>query len=146
MRRRRYLSGLSSAIGFSLVGCTSTNDEQEGDPNEAYRNAFRTTLTDAGITIRTFEVSDGVADLEYVPAEATEASVEESVQTAARAYYDRIYGGWDVDRLEAAAFIDGTLVATWRMESEWVRQHRDGDITRDELGEKIQGTVERHDE
>lgn len=146
MHRRRYLAGLSTALGLSLVGCTGTNDKAQGDPNEAYRNAFRSTLTDAGITIRTFEVSDGVVDLEYVPAEATEASVEESVQTAGRAYYDRIYGGWDVDRLEAAAFIDGSLVATWRMESEWVRQHRDGDITREELGEKIQGTVERHDE
>lgn len=145
MHRRRYLAGLSTAVGLSLVGCTS-NEPENGDPNEAYRNAFRTTLTDAGITIRTFEVNDGVVDLEYVPAEATEASVEASVQTAARAYYDRIYGGWDVDRLEAAAFIDGSLVATWRMESKWVRQHRDGDITRDELGEKIQGTVERHDE
>ncbi|MEF8914041.1 hypothetical protein [Natronomonas sp.] len=80
------------------------------------------------------------------PAEATEASIEESVRTAGRAYYDRIYGGWDVDRLDAAAFIDGSLVITWHMKSEWVRQHRDGDMSRDELGEKIQATVERHDE
>lgn len=146
MHRRRFLAGLSTALGLSIVGCTSTNDEPQRDPSEVYRNAFRTALTDAGITIRAFEVSDGVVDLEYAPAEATEESVEESVRTGARAYYDRIYGGWDVDRLEAAAFIDGTLVATWRMESKWVSQHLDGDITREELGEKIQGTVERHDE
>lgn len=146
MHRRRYLAGLSTALGLAFAGCTGSGTEQS-DPNEAYRNAFRTTLTDEGITIRRFEVGEGgVVELEYAPADATEASVEESVRTAGRAYYDRVYGGWDVDRLDATAFIDGSLVATWRMESQWVRQHRDGDISRDELGEKIQATVERHDE
>lgn len=144
MRRRRYLAGLAALSGLCLAGCT--DDQPETDPNEAYRNAFRTALTDAGITIRTFEVRGGVVDLEYVPAEATEKSIEESIQTAARAYYDRVYGGWDVDRLSAAAYIDGSLVASWRMESEWVQQHRDGDISRSELGEKIRATVERYDE
>ncbi|WP_336136845.1 hypothetical protein [Natronomonas amylolytica] len=145
MRRRRYLAGLSTALGVAFVGCTDDGTERS-DPNEAYRNAFRTTLTDEGITIRRFEVREGVVALEYAPAEATEASVEESVRTAGGAYYDRIYGGWDVDRLEAEVFVDGSLVATWHMESRWVRQHRDGDISRDELGEKIQATVKRHDE
>lgn len=143
MRRRRYLAGLAALFGLCLAGCT--DDQPEADPNEAYRNAFRTALTDAGIAIRAFEVREGVVDLEYVPAEATEESIEESIQTAARAYYDRVYGGWDVDRLSAAASIDGSLVATWRMESKWVQQHRDGDISRSELGEKIRATVERYD-
>lgn len=143
MRRRRYLAGVSTVFSLAVLGCTS--DEAESDPSEAYRNAFRTTLTDEGIAIRRFEVNDGVVALEYVPADATEASVEASVETIARAYYDRIYGGWEVDRLDAAAFIDGSRVATWHMESRWVQQHRDGDISRDELGAKIEATVERHD-
>lgn len=146
MRRRRYLAGLSATVGLAVVGCTSNESNANADPNEAYRNAFRTTLTDEGISIRQFAVNDGVVDLEYVPAEPTEEGVENSIHTTARAYYDRVYGGWDVDRLEAAAFIDGSLVATWHMESRWVEQHRDGDISRDELGEKIEATVERHDE
>jgi hypothetical protein len=146
MHRRRYLAGLATGLGLTLVGCTGSQPSTEGDPNGAYRNAFRSALTEADITIRNFAVSEGVLDLEYAPAEATEASVEESVRTIARAYYDRIYGGWDVERMEAAAFVDDSLVATWRMESEWVQQHLDGDISRDELGEKIQGSVERHGE
>jgi hypothetical protein len=146
MHRRRYLAGLATGLGLTLVGCTGSKPADEGDSNEAYRNAFRDALTEADITIRTFAVSEGVLDLEYVPAEATEASVEESVRTIARAYYDRIYGGWDVDRMDAAAYIDDSLVATWRMESEWIQQHLDGEISRDELGEKIQGSVERHGE
>jgi hypothetical protein len=119
VHRRRYPAVLSTA----LVGCT-----------------------DDGITVRRFEVRQSVVDLEYAPAEATEASVEDSVRTAGRAYYDRIYGGWDVGRLDAAAFVDGSLLVTWHMESEWVQQHRDGDISREELDEKSRATVERYDE
>lgn len=143
MRRRRYLVGLSTATGLALAGCTNDDDS---DPNEAYRNAFRSVLTDDGHTIREFEVDGGVVDLEYVPAEPTEEGVEASIQTIARAYYDRVYGGWDVDRLDAAVYVDGSLVATWRMESAWVQQHRDGDISRDELGEKVEASVEEYED
>lgn len=141
MYRRTYLAGACLA----LAGCSGSEGRQRDD-SEVYRSALRETLEADGITVRDITVEDAVVDLEYEPAEPTEESVEESIHTTARAYYDRVYGGWEVDRLNSGVHVDETLVATWHMESQWVQQHRDGDISRGELGEKVEETVEQHEE
>lgn len=55
-------------------------------------------------------------------------------------------GGWTARLLDASVYIDGSLVATWRMETAWIDAYLDGEITRDELGERVAASVERYDD
>jgi len=154
MRRRRYLVSCALAAGSVSAGCTGDSETEDDDGrNDAYRRAFREELTEAGMEVLALGIDEGVVDLAYAPGDLPpdadetkyEARIEATVETGARAYYDRVYGGWDVERLDAAVRVDDSLVATWHMESAWVRQHLDGDITREELGRKVEGSVERRD-
>ena len=72
--------------------------------------------------------------------------VEASVDDAARAFFDRVYGGWDVIGLDATVRIDGEVVATWRMEQSWIDAYLDGEMTREELAGKVEDSVERRDQ
>lgn len=150
MRRRRYLLACSS-LGTALAGCTggSSGDATETEAAAAqttYEDAFREALGREGIEIRDLTYDDGAVVVAYVPAEPTEEGVEESIQVAARAYFDRVYGGWNADRLDASAYVDDSLVATWHMETAWIDAYLAGEITREELGQRVEDSVERHDD
>lgn len=150
MRRRGYLVSCS-LVGVTLAGCTGgdtsepTETEAAADQT-AYEDAFRDALSREGIAIRDLTYEDGSVRLEYEPAEPTEAGVEQSIEVAARAYFDRVYGGWNAARLDASAYVDGSLVATWRMETAWIDAYLAGEITRDELGQRVEDSVERFDD
>lgn len=152
MDRRRYLALL--AAGSPLAGCTGDQGPDVGsdaDDSEVRRDALREALVREDIEVHELRVDGERVDLVYsppAPEDADEAAyeqqVEETIEVTARAFYRRVRGGWDVEGLDATVRVDGSVVATWRMESEWVAQHRSGDITREELREKIEATVERH--
>lgn len=149
MRRRRYLLACAS-LGLPLAGCTGDDGEatetEAAAAQNAYEEAFRDALEGEGIEILDLSYDDGVVRLEYVPAEPTEASVEESIEVGARAYFDRVYGGWNADRLDASAYLEGSLVATWHMETGWIDAYLAGEISREELGQRVEDSVERHDD
>lgn len=146
MQRRRYLSLCLAGAAVTTAGCSSDGGADTTPRDAVYGDAFREELTDEGITIRTFSTASGTVTLEYEPSNPTEDGVRESINTTARAFFDRVYGGWHVERLEATVFVDGTVVATWEMRRRWIEAYLDGDITRDQLGEKVEASVERHDE
>lgn len=145
MWRRRYLSLCAVTASGAIAGCSSGADSNATPRDAVYENALRDRLTDSGITVRRLSNTNGTVNLEYVPAEPTEASVETSIDTTATEFFNRVDGGWGVDVLEARIYIDGSLVATWQMERTWIEAYLDGDISRDELGEKVRASVERHD-
>lgn len=152
MRRRQYLRGCLLAGSAALAGCSGgdgTATESDDGASEVRREAFREALTESGITVRELAVDDaGHVNVEYEPAEPTEESVRNSIDTAARAYFDRVYGesGWAVERLDASVVIGGRLVATWHMKSEWIEQYLEGRISREEMAARVEDSVERHDE
>lgn len=139
MRRRQYVALAVAA----LAGCTTTDDDDD-DRSHVYEHAMQSALEDDGATVHELSVEENVAEIEYTPAEPTEESIQASIETGARAVYDRVYGGWDVDRLDARVVVDGELVVTWHVEREWVEQHRAGEISRDEFGRLVEDSVEEH--
>lgn len=149
MRRRRYLAAFA-VIGVALAGCTDgdpeTTETEAAAAQTAYEDAFREALAREDVEVRELAYDDGRVRVEYRPAEPSEASVEESIQVAARAYFDRVYGGWNAARLDASVYVDGSLVATWHMETAWIDAYLDGEITRDELGQRVEDSVERYDD
>lgn len=152
MDRRRYLALL--AAGGAFAGCTDDGQEVEAetDDSEVRREALREALVREDIEVEELRVEGERVELVYSPPDLPEdadeadyeARVEETIETTARAFYRRVRGGWDVEGLDATVLVDGTMVATWRMESEWIERHRAGEITREELRAKIEATVERH--
>lgn len=153
MLRRRFVALCALAASGGLAGCTNDDGEDDsGSTGSVYRQAFRDALTDEGIEVRALTNEDGRVELTYAPGglgsdadeDDYEARIEETVGIAAEAYFDRVYGGWDVTRLDATVEVEESVVATWRMESEWIQRYLDGDISRDELGAKVEESVERH--
>jgi hypothetical protein len=151
MRRRQYLACVTLASSALVAGCSGSDEttpESDGGSSDIRREAFRDALTEDGITVRELVIDDDShVNLEYEPAEPTEESVRDSIDTAARAFFDRVYGesGWAVERLDARVVVDGTLVATWHMKSKWIEQYLDGRISREEMAARVEDSVERHD-
>jgi hypothetical protein len=145
VRRRRYLAGVALAA-TPLAGCSGDGNGAATVTNQGavYREAFVDAIDRNDHVVRTLEVETRVA-LEYTPAAASEEGVRESVNDVARAFFDRVNGGWGVDGLDASVLIEGSLVATWNMERDWIEAYVDGDISRDELGKRVEDSVERHD-
>ena len=145
MRRRSYL--LAVAAGLPLAGCSGDNGAgtatERGDGVKA--NALRDAVEREGHAVRELSVGERVA-LAYTPREPTEEGVRESIDDVARAFFDRVYGGWDVAGLDAEVRIDGVVVATWRMEQSWIDAYLDGEMTREELARKVEDSVERRDQ
>jgi len=148
VRRRRYLAGYALAVGsLGTAGCTGDDGGDRATvetDQEVYADALRDAVGDAGHSVHELSVADRVF-LAYSPQEPTERGVEESIEDVGRAFFDRVYGGWDVDGLDARVRIDGALDATWRMEREWIASYIDGDLDREELGRRVKESVERHD-
>ncbi len=138
MLRRRCLVVAAVAV----AGCSGSASETPTGDDDAYRTAFREAVERAGHTVRSLSVGDRVR-LVYSPAEASEAGVRTSVEDVSRAFFDRVYGGWEPAGLDARVRIDGDLVATWRMERAWIESYLDGDIDREELAARVEDSVER---
>ncbi len=145
MRRRRYVAGIALAAAAPLAGCSGNGNGAATVTNQSavYREALVNAVEDDGHVVRDVTV-DGRVALTYSPAEGTRDGVEASIRDVSRAFFDRVYGGWTVEGLDARVRIDGTLVATWRMERRWIESYLAGDITRDELGQRVEESVERH--
>ena len=145
MQRRSYL--LAVAAGLPLAGCSGDDGAEtateRGDSVKA--NALRDAVESEGHAVRELSVGERVA-LTYTPREPTEEGVRESIDDVARAFFDRVYGGWDVAGLDATVRIDGEVVATWRMERSWIAAYLDGEMTREELAGKVEDSVERRDQ
>ena len=138
MLRRRWLVVAAAAV----AGCSGGTDDTPTDGSDAYRMAFRAAVERAGHAVRSLSVDDRVR-LVYSPAEPTEAGVRASVEDVSRAFFDRVYGGWEPAGLDARVRIGGGLVAVWRMERAWVESYLDGDIDREELATRVENSVER---
>jgi hypothetical protein len=146
VRRRRYLAGIAVATAAPVAGCSGDGDGAATVTNrgDVYRGAFIDAVESDGHDVTTLTVDTRV-DLEYTPAEASEPGVRQSINDVARAFFDRVYGGWDVEGLDAGVQVNGSLVATWNMERAWIEAYVDGDISREELGRRVEDSVERRD-
>lgn len=146
VRRRRYLAGIAVATAAPVAGCSGDGDGAATVTNqgEVYRNAFVDAVERNGHVVETLAVDTRV-DLEYTPAEAPEEGVGESINHVARAFFDRVNGGWAVEGLDAGVLIEASVVATWHMERAWIEAYVDGDISREELGRRVEDSVERRD-
>ena len=144
VRRRRYLAWIAVATAVPVAGCSDAGDGAATVTNrgDVYRDAFVDAVERAGHAVATLAVHTRV-DLEYTPAEASEPGVRQSINDVARAFFDRVYGGWDVEGLDAGVRIEGSIVATWRMERSWIEAYVEGDISREELGQRVEDSVER---
>ena len=145
VQRRSYL--LAATAGLPLAGCTDDDGTEtpteRGDGVKA--NALRDAVESEGHAVRDLSVDERV-DLAYTPWEPTEEGVRESIDDVARAFFDRAYDGqWGVSGLDAAARIDGEVVATWRMEQSWIDAYLDGEMSREELAARVEDSVERRD-
>lgn len=150
MHRRRYLVACA-LLGVGIAGCTGDDpagptETEAASAQTTYEEAFRDALEREGIEVLELAYDDGRVIVEYEPAARSEAGVQESIEVAARAYFDRVYGGWNAALLDVSVSIDGSLVATWHMDSEWIDAYLDGEITREELGQRVEESVERHDD
>ena len=146
VRRRRYLAGIAVATAAPVAGCSGDGNGAATVTNqgEVYRNAFVDAIERKGHVVATLAVDTRV-DLEYTPDEPSEEGVGESINHVARAFFDRVNGGWAVEGLDAGVLIEGSLVATWHMERAWIEAYDDGDISREELGRRVEDSVERRD-
>ena len=146
MRRRRYLAGFAVATAAPVAGCSGEGDGPATvtDKSDVYRDAFVDAIERNGHVVATLAVDTRV-DLEYTPAETSEEGVKESINHVARAFFDRVTGGWAVEGLDAGVLIEGSVVATWTMERAWIEAFVDGDISREELGRRVEDSVERRD-
>jgi hypothetical protein len=146
VRRRRYLAGIAVATAAPVAGCSGDGAGPATVTNqgEVYRNAFVDAIERNGHVVATLAVDTRV-DLEYTPAETSEEGVGESINHVARAFFDRVNGGWAVEGLDAGVLIEASVVATWNMERAWIEAFVDGDISREELGRRVEDSVERRD-
>ena len=146
MRRRRYLAWIAIATAAPAAGCSGEGDGPATVTNQGdvYRDAFVDAIERDGHDVTTLAVDTRV-DLEYTPAETSEEGVGESINHVARAFFDRVNGGWAVEGLDAGVLIEGSVVATWNMERAWIEAFVDGDISREELGRRVEDSVERRD-
>lgn len=156
MRRRSYLALLGVATA-GAAGCTGggAGDDDGGQALDARKSTFRDHLEDAGMEVLELAIEDdGTVTLEYEPGELTpdadeaqiEARIEETVDGAAHSFFDRVYGGWDVEFLDASVFVAGTLVVTWHMDGDWIDEYLAGAITREEMADRVEASVEQHEE
>ena len=146
VRRRRYLAGIAVATAAPVAGCSGEDDGATTVTNQGdiYRDAFVDAIEREDHVVATLAVDTRV-DLEYTPAEASEEGVGESINDVARAFFDRVNGGWDVEGLDAGVLIEGSVAATWNMERAWIEAYVEGDISREELGRRVEDSVERRD-
>ena len=146
VRRRRYLAGIAVATAAPVAGCSGDGNGPATVTNrsDVYRNAFVDAIERDGHNVTTLAVDTRV-DLEYTPAETSEEGVGESINHVARAFFDRVNGGWAVEGLDAGVLVEASVVATWNMERAWIEAYLDGDITREELGRRVEDSVERRD-
>lgn len=100
MRRRQLVAAAVAAIapfagcaGDDANGATATETEAAASQT-ASEEAFLESMDREGIVVLDLRYDDGRVILEYEPAGPTERGVEESVEAIARAYFDRVYGGW----------------------------------------------------
>ena len=135
--RRRCLALATVALAGCAGDDAGTPTDTEG--SDAYRTAFVDAVGQDGHAVRELSVDDRVA-LAYAPEEPSEAGVAESVDDVARAFFDRVYGGWPVTGLDARVVVEGSLVATWRIERAWIESYLDGDIGREELAARVEAS------
>lgn len=161
MRRRRYLSVCGLAVASTVAaGCTDGGNGDGGDDgdggldNEIMVERVRGTLESEGAEVRELSNEGDVVVLEYSPGELPddadeseiEARVEETVRAVSGTFFEPIVGpgsGWEADYLDASVTIDGTVVATYRLETAWAEECSATGDTRACLEERVQGSVER---
>jgi len=146
VRRRRYLAGIAVATAAPVAGCSGDGDGPATVTNrdDVYRDAFVDAIERDGHVVATLAVDTRV-DLEYTPAEASEPGIRQSINDVAKAFFDRVNGGWAVEGLDAGVLVEASVVATWNMERAWIEAYLDGDISREELGRRVEDSVERRD-
>lgn len=161
MRRRRVVSLCATAVAGGAAGCSnggegSDDGGKDGLSNDLMMSRVRSALEEEGAEIHELrEESQGeVVRLEYspggLPEDASESEietrVEETIRSVSEKYYQPIVGpgsGWNADRLEGSALVDGTVVARFTLKTAWAEECSATGDTAGCIEERVQGSVER---
>lgn len=158
MDRRRYLSLCALGTAGATAGCTggsgSGDDGDDRLDNGLVLDRIRETLDEEGAEIHELTDREEVVVLEYAPGglpedadgDEIEARIEETIRDVSSTYYEPIVGpgsGWRADRLDASVFVDGDLVTTWYLKTEWADECTAIGDVRGCLEERVQDSVER---
>ena len=160
MRRRRVLSLCATAVASAAAGCSNGgnggDEDEDGLSNDLMMSRVRSALEEEGAEIHELleERQGEVVRLEYsprgLPEDASEseieARVEETIRAVSQKYYEPIVGpgsGWQADRLEGSALVDGAVVARFTLKTAWAEECSGTGDTAACIEERVQGSVER---
>lgn len=158
MRRRRYLALCGVVAGTPLAGCSNGGADdgngQQGLDNELLLDRVREALEEEGAEIRELTDDGEVVTLRYLPGDIPEdadeseieARVEETVRAVSETFYEPIVGpgtGWRADRLEGTVLVEGTVVATYTLETAWAEECSETGDTVACIEQRVQDSVER---
>lgn len=152
MRRRRYLALLGTAASAAVAGCSGDGQSTEtGTPTpvptpsrEDLVAEYRLQLDERDINVQTIEWDGTTLRLEYYSDAGGTSAFREEVQHVAVAVansYSR-YKRIDVDRFETTAYAyNDDVLGEFYVESEWVDQLGDREISEDEYLQRVRDTV-----
>ncbi|MFT4884083.1 MAG: hypothetical protein ACI8U4_001596 [Natronomonas sp.] len=152
MRRRRYLALLGTAATPAVAGCSGDGQPTEtGTPTpvptpsrEDLVAEYRSQLDERDINVQTIEWDGAVLRLEYYSDAGSISAFREEVQHVAVAVANS-YGRYtriDVDRFETTAYAyNDDVLGEFYVESEWVDQLGDREISEDEYLQRVRDTV-----
>lgn len=148
MKRRSVLAALG-VIG--LAGCAAPGVDRPlgSSPTPTATptpTAFEVELegrlesdeADVNMDVVHVDVDDGTGVLEYRAGAPTQEVIAREMATVAATYAVLVADGHEVVRLEVTVRnIAGTAIATYHIESEWVRELQRGEITTDEYLRRV---------
>ncbi|WP_440764721.1 hypothetical protein [Natronorubrum sp. DTA7] len=140
-------AGSNDAESYQGPGADGAEPD-ETDESEAYSEAellvvFETIASHWGVDVISTEVVDDEFVVEYSDTTETEAEFTNEVGTLVGAYIDIVNGGLEAERMDATVVDeDGSEQAYWQMESEWAEAYTDGELTEEDILDRVLPTVE----
>ncbi|MFP9193428.1 hypothetical protein [Natronosalvus vescus] len=126
----------------SADGMTQSQDTSE---LSVRLDAMETTLADEhGIEIQAvYDTERGVIEVEHVTDTRSQNAYAEDAREITAAYGDLIQDGYDVDRMAVSVMpsSNGPTVASWHVEQAWAEAYMEGELSEDELADRIQETA-----
>ena len=139
------VGGVTAAqIGSADSPLAASDTENEDELLEE----FEELLEAFGVEIVSATIEDDSLYVEYYPMGTDEGEIASEMGYISGAYIGLINRGLETEQMNVTAldWMDDSDLAYWYVETEWVEEYLDGDITEDELSIRILLTLEMADE
>lgn len=152
MKRRPFLAasggvllaGCMTPAGDIRLGATPTPTPTPTAFEVQLESRLESDRVDVNMDVVYVEVDGRMGFLEYRAGAPTQEVIAREMATVAATYAVLVADGHDVERLEVTILnIAGTAIATYRVESEWVRELQAGEITTEEYLGRVLDSFER---